>query len=100
MAETTTKKKAPAAKGEAGAKCSVEGCKRAYRAKSFCFFHFKKWRQGDLAHPRYHTCSHEACRKRATQHGLCAEHYATKHGKAAPAAAKPAAQAAPAAPAA
>src|SRR5262249_31048005 len=39
------------AKGGADNHCSVEGCKRAYRAKGWCYFHYKKWRQGELPHP-------------------------------------------------
>src|SRR5512133_488391 len=78
MAETTTKKKtAPKAKGAAGKACSVPGCKRAYRAKGLCFFHFKKWRRGELeAKPtRYDTCSKPDCRKKVVAHGLCQDHF-------------------------
>ena len=61
MAETkkTTKKKAPAAKSAGKKACKVAGCKRAYRAKGFCFFHYKKWRRGELeATPRrWNACS-------------------------------------------
>ena len=43
MAETkTTKKAAPKAKGGGAKACTVQGCKRAYRAKGLCFFHYKK----------------------------------------------------------
>ena len=94
MAEKAkTKKHAPAPKGN-DQKCGVEGCKRAYRAKTYCFFHFKKWRAGELPHPRYRTCSNETCRKMAGSHGRCEAHAAAKRGDAAPAAAAVAAPAA------
>lgn len=74
--ETKTKKKAPAAKGD-GKSCSIAGCKRAYRAKGLCFFHFKKWRGGELEAkpPRYKTCSKPDCKKKVAGHGLCQEHF-------------------------
>jgi hypothetical protein len=81
MAESTTKtkttKKAPAAKGAGKKACTVAGCKRAYRAKGLCFFHFKKWRAGELeAQPRrYKTCSKPDCKKKVVGHGLCQDHY-------------------------
>ncbi len=55
--------------------CSVAGCKRPYRAKSYCFFHYKKWRQGELPHSRYRTCSKPECRKKVIKAGLCEKHY-------------------------
>jgi len=67
-------------------KCSVEGCKRPYRAKTYCNVHYKAWRRGELEKhkARYKTCSKEGCRKPVVQHGLCAEHFAaTKGGDAA-----------------
>jgi len=42
-------------------KCSVEGCKRPYRAKGYCVTHYK-------------LCSKEACKKPAGRYGLCEEH--------------------------
>jgi hypothetical protein len=87
MAETTTetkrKGKAPRAKGAAGKTCKVEGCKRAYQAKGYCFFHYGKWKAGELPKARYKTCSKEGCNKKVVAHGLCAEH---QKKKAAPAA--------------
>ena len=72
-----TKKKAPAAKGGGKKSCTVAGCKRAYRAKGLCFFHYKKWRRGELEKrpPRYDTCHKESCKKKVVGHGLCQEHY-------------------------
>jgi hypothetical protein len=84
VAETTAAKKKTwrSARGGAEAKCSVEGCKRPYRAKGYCFFHFKKWRQGDLPHSRYKTCSKAECRKPAARRGLCETHFAETYKKA------------------
>jgi hypothetical protein len=103
MAETKTKKKkAPAAKGAGKKTCSIQGCKRAYRAKGLCFFHYRKWRRGELeGRPgRYGTCAKPECKKRVSAHGLCLEHFdawkkARKKNQAAAAAEAPA----PAAPA-
>jgi hypothetical protein len=78
MAETQkTRKKAPAPKAGGKKSCSVKGCKRAYRAKGFCFFHYKKWRRDELeGRPgRYGTCGKEACKKKVVGHGLCQEHF-------------------------
>ena len=99
MAETTTQRRktsAPAPKGKEGMKCGIEGCKRSYQAKGYCFFHYDKWKSGELPKGRYKTCNKEGCLKKVTAHGLCAEHQPKKEG----AAAAPAASAAPAAPAA
>jgi hypothetical protein len=77
MAETKTKKKAPKAKGAGKKSCSIAGCKRAYRAKGLCHFHFKKWRAGELeAKPaRYKTCAKPDCKKKVAAHGLCQDHF-------------------------
>ena len=78
MAETkTTKKAAPKAKGAGAKACTVPGCKRAYRAKGLCFFHYKKWRRSELeGRPaRYDTCSKPECKKKVVAHGLCQEHF-------------------------
>jgi hypothetical protein len=83
------------AKGGEGKSCSVEGCKRPYRAKSYCFFHYKKWRQGELPHSRYRVCSKAECRKKVLKGGLCEQHYAELYKKAA-AEAPAAAEASPA----
>ena len=81
-ATTTTKKKAPVAKGKPGLSCGVEGCKRAYQAKGLCFFHYDKWKAGELPKGRYKTCSKEGCKKKVEAHGLCAEHQKKKAGAA------------------
>ncbi len=100
MPENQTKKKAPAPKGGGEKPCRVNGCKRAYRAKGYCFFHYKKWRRGELegTPSRYRTCSKPDCRKKVFAHGLCQEHHETwKKGKVAEAAPAPAAAVPPAA---
>src|SRR5450631_3421032 len=87
MADSKTKKKAAPAKAAKGRRaapvgigngkkaCTIEGCKRGYRAKGFCFFHYKKWRAGELPHGRYKTCANPECKKKVSEHGLCDEHF-------------------------
>ncbi len=78
MAEkTTTKKTAPRAKGGGKKSCGIQGCTRAYRAKGLCFFHYKKWRRGELESKpaRYDICSKPDCKKKVKEHGLCEEHF-------------------------
>jgi hypothetical protein len=56
-------------------KCSVEGCKRPYRAKEYCNVHYRLWRHGELPKSRYKICTKEGCRKaRALPGSLCEEH--------------------------
>ncbi len=66
-------------KPKAEQKCSVEGCKRPYRAKTYCVTHYKLWRRGENEKhkARYKLCSKEACKKIAGRWGLCDEHRAT-----------------------
>jgi hypothetical protein len=64
------------AKGGGTKACSVASCKRPYRAKGYCYFHFKKWRQGELPHSRYRVCSKAECRAKVSKAGLCEKHYA------------------------
>ena len=78
MAETTPKKKtAPRPKGGGKKACTIAGCTRGYRAKGLCFFHYRKWRRGELESkpPRYTVCSRPDCKKRVKEHGLCEEHF-------------------------
>jgi|SRR6266542_2632369 len=103
--KTKTKTKAPAPKGAGKKSCTVQGCKRAYQAKGLCFFHYKKWRRGELeGHAsRYDTCSKPDCKKKVVAHGLCQEHFEAwtkSRKKNQPAAGEAPAAAAPAAPAA
>ena len=91
MPETTSERRktfAPRSKGT-GKTCRIEGCKRAYQAKGYCFFHYDKWKAGELPKARYKTCSKEGCLKKVVAHGLCAEHQGKKEK--APEAAAPAA---------
>ncbi|MHB8417218.1 MAG: vegetative protein [Myxococcales bacterium] len=76
--KTAAKGRSPRAKGGGKKSCTVAGCKRAYRAKGYCFFHYKKWRRKELPHSRYRTCSAPECRKPAVKHGLCETHAAAK----------------------
>lgn len=59
-------------------RCSIEGCKRPYRAKSYCNVHYKQWRRGKMeGHTaRYKICTKEGCRKPRATGSLCAEHAA------------------------
>lgn len=75
------------AKGGGEKSCSVQNCKRPYRAKGYCFFHYKKWRQGELPHSRYRVCSKPECRKKVLRGGLCEQHYNESRGAGAAAAA-------------
>lgn len=62
--------------------CSIEGCKKPYRAKGYCDIHYKKWKSGELPKPRYKTCLQEGCRKkRHESSSLCEEHLKAKLGK-------------------
>lgn len=82
--------------------CSVDKCKRTYRAKGFCRVHYNKWRRGEMPKKgRYKLCGKENCRKPMYRLGICEEHYLQAAGKsvAAPAAAAVAEASAPEAPA-
>ena len=87
------KTQAPEPKGKEGLKCQIEGCKRAYQAKGYCFFHYDKWKGGELPKARYKTCSKEGCHKKVVAHGLCAEHQKKAGAAAAATAGAPAAPA-------
>ena len=68
--------------------CTVEGCKRPYRAKGYCDGHFHKWRRGEMPKKaRYKTCVEEGCRKPRGRWGRCDAHFQALMGIAAPAAA-------------
>ena len=81
MADESTEKSAetPHTKTRASraeSKCSIEGCKRPYRAKTYCNVHYRAWRHGEIeGHTsRYKICTKEGCRKPRSLHGFCAEH--------------------------
>lgn len=81
--KATTEKAIKGTPSRGDRKCSVEGCKRPYRAKTYCVVHYQSWRRGELeAHKaRYKLCSKEACKKPAGRWGFCDEH--RKKGEAA-----------------
>ncbi len=56
-------------------RCRMKGCKRPYRAKSYCNVHYKRWRQGKLGKARYKICSKEECLQKRHQAGLCEAHF-------------------------
>src|SRR5262249_14982374 len=95
LATTPKSRKWPRkAKGGGQKACAVAECKRPYRAKGFCFFHYKKWRHGELPHSRYRVCSKPECRTKVARGGLCQKHSdetykAAPAAEAAPAAAPP-----------
>jgi hypothetical protein len=62
--------------------CTVEGCKRVYRAKGFCRVHYNKWRKGDMPKKaRYKTCAKEDCLGPLYRWGICETHYLKAIGK-------------------
>jgi len=67
--------------------CRVQGCKRPYRAKSYCNVHYRQWRQGKLGKSRYKICSKEECLAKRHTGSLCEKHLeearAAKRGAAA-----------------
>jgi hypothetical protein len=83
-ATPTAPKETKTTPSRADRKCAKEGCKRPYRAKSYCIVHYQAWRRGEMdGHKaRYKLCSKEACKKPAGRFGMCDEH----RGAAAPAA--------------
>ncbi len=89
-ASKTQKRWPRRAKGGADRACTVGECKRPYRAKGYCFFHYKKWRQGELPHSRYRVCSKPECRAKAIRHGLCEKHFDETYKSPKPPAAEPA----------
>lgn len=68
-------------KGNGKKACTVEGCKHAYRAKGYCWFHYGHWRKGELGHSRYTPCIAEKCTKRPAKDRLCQTHWDEKHAK-------------------
>jgi len=63
--------------GESGAAkaCKVKGCRRPYRAKSYCNVHYREWRQGKLGKSRYKICTKEECNARRHEGSLCETHH-------------------------
>jgi len=62
----------------AASHCTIEGCKRPYRAKGYCVVHYSMWRRGEMEghKARYKTCTKEGCKKPRALGSLCAEHAA------------------------
>ena len=76
--ETQTQRKL----SRAESKCSIEGCKRPYRAKGYCVTHYKQWRRGEMEghRARYKLCGKEGCKKPMVQWGLCEAHFKAAKG--------------------
>lgn len=55
-------------------RCRIEGCKRPYRAKSYCNVHYRQWRQGKLRKARFKICTKEECLAPREARGLCKSH--------------------------
>src|SRR4051812_17424462 len=57
--------------------CRITSCKREFRAKGYCKFHYKQWRQGKFGLARYKTCKDNNCRKpmAMNRHGYCEDHF-------------------------
>ncbi len=56
--------------------CRVKGCKRPYRAKSYCNVHYRQWRHGKLGKARYKICAKEECLGKRHAGSLCEKHAA------------------------
>ncbi len=61
--------------------CKAQNCEKDVRAKGYCDRHYRQWRKGKLAKPRYTTCHAENCHKPRHRRGLCEEHFLKEHGK-------------------
>jgi hypothetical protein len=63
--------------------CKAASCAREVRAKGYCDRHYPKWRKGKLGKPRHRSCNEKSCGKAPIRRGLCADHFAKHHSKAA-----------------
>jgi hypothetical protein len=63
--------------------CKAASCEKDVRAKGYCDRHYRAWRKGTMGKPRYRSCNEKGCGKAATRRGLCPEHFAKQHSKAA-----------------
>ena len=61
--------------GQATRACKLKGCKRPYRAKSYCNVHYRQWRQGKLGKSRFKPCTKEECLGRRHAGSLCEVHH-------------------------
>ena len=77
-AKTKVEKPLSQESGRCGGKsCQIKECKRQYRAKGYCKFHYSEWRAGKFGHTRYKTCADKNCRLPIVnnRHGFCEDHY-------------------------
>jgi hypothetical protein len=77
-AKVSTKKSKKTSTKEVHKICTIDNCKREYKAKGYCKFHYKEWRHGKFGMARYKTCKDNGgCRKPASlnKHGYCEEHF-------------------------
>src|SRR5438128_2061144 len=75
--KVASKKSASSKEGFRAQSCQVAKCHREYRAKGYCKFHYKLWRQDKYGTARYKICSDTGCLKpmATTRHGYCEDHY-------------------------
>jgi len=62
--------------------CKIEACEKDVRGKGYCDRHYRAWRRGKLAKPRYTRCNAPSCTKPGTRRSLCPGHFEAAHGKA------------------
>jgi hypothetical protein len=75
--------------------CRAAKCKRRYRAKGYCAFHYAAWRHNEFGNARYKQCADTSCTKPMVKNrfGYCEDHFQNYYvkgqavAKAAPAAA-------------
>jgi hypothetical protein len=69
--------------------CKAESCEKEVVGKGYCRGHYRQWKRGKLAKPRYKTCVEEGCRKAQVAGARCEAHQKVKpaaaEGAAAPA---------------
>lgn len=63
--------------------CKAEGCSQSVRAKGYCDRHYRRWRKGAMGKPRHRSCNEAGCGKAPVRRGLCPDHFAKHHSKAA-----------------
>jgi hypothetical protein len=63
--------------------CKAASCEAEVRAKGYCDRHYRAWRKGTMGKPRHRSCNEKGCGKAPVRRGLCADHFAKQHAKAA-----------------
>ena len=63
--------------------CKAASCEVEVRAKGYCDRHYRAWRKGAMGKPRHRSCNEKGCGKAPVRRGLCADHFAKQHSKAA-----------------